>query len=56
MAVTTRVNDAMAEPVIDPWSEYPHHLAGLAHRLSMARAASGLGVVVVFGPAFTGIS
>src|ERR1700722_968356 len=56
MAVTTHVNDAMAEPMIDPGSEYEHHLASLEARFSMALAASGHDAALVYSglllPAF----
>jgi Xaa-Pro dipeptidase len=56
MAVTTHVNDAMAEPLIDPGSEYVQHLASLEARFSAALAASGYDAALVYSglllPAF----
>jgi Xaa-Pro dipeptidase len=56
MAVTTHVNDAMAEPMIDPGSEYEQHLASLEARFSTALAASGQDAALVYSglllPAF----
>jgi Xaa-Pro dipeptidase len=56
MAVTTHVNDAMAEPMIDQGSEYEQHLASLEARFSAALAASGHDAALVYSglllPAF----
>ncbi len=56
MAVTTHVDEAMAEPMIDPGSEYEHHLASLEARFSAALAGSGYDAALVYSglllPAF----
>ncbi len=56
MAVTTHVNDAMAEPLIDQGSEYEQHLASLQARFGAALAACRYDAVLVYSglllPAF----
>src|SRR5579862_1722179 len=47
MAVTTRVHEAMAEPVIQPGSEYAQHLASLEARFGTALAGAGFEAALV---------
>jgi Xaa-Pro dipeptidase len=47
MAVTTHVNDPMAQPVTDLGSEYKDHLADLQARFNSALERCGHGAVLI---------